>query len=105
MFMCGETLGGRIDKVIGADPAAMSAAERHAAIGTALDAETQLAAGFAGLLGTWDAEGDWADDGSLSASARLARDHRVSERCARQVFRARRLREMPVRRRRRCRRA
>jgi hypothetical protein len=58
--------------------------------------ESRLAAAKATLVAAWDAQRQWADNGSKAAVARLMLDASVSARTAkRELFRARRLRTMP----------
>ncbi len=86
-----EVLSVDLDEEIGDDDARLSAevAALHRQC-------SRLAAMNARLIARWDARRVWADDGSRSASARLAHEAGLSTSTARvEVGRARRLRSMP----------
>src|SRR5438552_13486528 len=77
---------------------ALSDDELHdAVIGLRKLCTSSLAAAEARLLSEWDARRSWAEDGSRSAAARLARDTGSDPRsCRRDLWRARCLRTMPL---------
>lgn len=67
-----------IDVLITVDPTGLSDQELHGSILGCLRAQARIAAVQAGFVREWDVRGVWADDGSRSPSARLARDGGLS---------------------------
>ena len=91
---CG--LGLAIDRLAAVDPSSLSATELHDLVIELVREESRFAAAKAALVAAWDAQRQWADNGSKAAAARLMLDASVSARTARrELFRARRLRTMP----------
>ncbi len=89
-------LGRAIDEVAAIDPSTLSATELQDLVIELIREESRFAAARAALVAAWDAQRQWADNGSKAAVARLMLDARVSARTAkRELFRARRLRTMP----------
>src|SRR6478736_6045763 len=79
-----------------AEPALLADGELHDLVIAAERAESQFAAVRARLLAEWDSRRTWADNGSKSATMRLARECRCSTATAgRELQRARKLRSMP----------
>jgi 5-methylcytosine-specific restriction endonuclease McrA len=84
-----------IDALLEVDPLGMPDAELHELVVGMQKAESHFAAARARLLAHWDARRTWANDGSKSAAARLARDCSLSKRTTRtELKRARNLRAM-----------
>jgi Domain of unknown function (DUF222) len=89
-------LGVAIDKLAAIDPSSLTATELHDLVMHVTREESRLAAAKARLVGAWDAQKHWADNGSKAATARLMLEAFVSSDTARRdLFRARRLRTMP----------
>jgi hypothetical protein len=89
-------LGLAIDRLAAIDPSSLSASDLHDLVMHVTREESRLAAAKARLVATWDAQKQWADNGSKAATARLMLDAFVSADTARRdLFRARRLRTMP----------
>jgi hypothetical protein len=92
-----DQLGACVNGVVGLDPDSLSDAELHAHVVDALRQLDRLSVAVARLVQRWDSRQVWADDGSKSPAARLARECGASPRtagCA--VRRARSLTSMPV---------
>src|SRR6478735_1823195 len=76
---------------------ALSDAEVHAVVVELGELSTRLEAQWCRAIARWDARMVWADNGSRSAGARLARETgRRPGSCGRLVSRARKLATMPV---------
>src|SRR5262245_13116429 len=89
-------LGQAIDGLAAIDPSTLSATELHDLVIELIREESRFSAARAALVAAWDAQRQWADNGSKAAAARLMLDASVSARTAkRELFRARRLRTMP----------
>ena len=79
------------------DPAGLTEVELHELVVAMERTESRFAGVRARLLAVWDSRRGWADDGSKSAAARLARECRLSMVSARrELKRARKLRSMPA---------
>jgi Domain of unknown function (DUF222) len=91
-----EALVRAIDELAAIDPRSLSPDAAHDFVTGLMHAKSMLAVVRAEALGVWDTQRTWADDGSKTASARLARECDVSASTARrELCRARKLRSMP----------
>src|SRR5438067_1090826 len=92
-----EVLASGIDALLALDPVALGDAELHTTVLSLQAERSRLAAAETALVGAWDARRIWADDGSKSAAARLAREAGGSKATARVCLkRARKLARMPA---------
>jgi len=86
-----------IDELVTVDPTSMSDAELHRHTVTLHRLESRLAVVRAEATAAWDARRMWAEDGSKSPAARLARECGLDPATAKaELCRARKLRSMPV---------
>ncbi len=91
-----ERLAEEIDRLLEVDAQALSAGELHDLVVEVHRQASRLAAASTQLVGAWDARRIWADNGSKSAPARLARECKVAGSTAScEVRRSRKLRSMP----------
>ncbi|MBI2709368.1 MAG: DUF222 domain-containing protein [Actinobacteria bacterium] len=92
-----QALGEALDALLRLDPGSLPDVELHGSVVSLAEARARLEAAEARLLGEWDARKVWAQDGSRSPGARLARETGSSSTDAnRRCRRARRLRTMPA---------
>src|SRR5258706_12971124 len=92
-----EVLASGIDALLGLGPVALADAELHDTVVSLQAERSRLAAAETALVGAWDTRRIWADDGSKSAAARLAREAGGAEATARVCLkRARKLVMMPA---------
>src|SRR6476620_11472574 len=86
-----------LDALAAVDVAALSDDELHAVVVELGELSTRLEAQWCRAIACWDARMVWADNGSRSAGARLARETgRRPGSCGRLVTRARKLATMPL---------
>jgi hypothetical protein len=91
-----QQLGSTVDAMVEADPADLVEAEVADVLIDLMHQTTRLEAVTVGVAGRVDASGVWANDGSRSCAAWLARAaQREKAECAAIVQRARALRRMP----------
>jgi hypothetical protein len=92
-----QALAGAIDAIAAVDPVQLADQDLHDQVMALQHEMSRLAVLRARLLAAWDARRLWADDGSKSAAARLAREGDASPMTARvELRRARKLRTMPA---------
>jgi hypothetical protein len=85
-----------LDALAATDPAGLPDTALHDLVTALQRDESRFAAVRARAIAAWDARRLWVDDGSKSASARLARECGLAPMSARrEVKRARKLRTMP----------
>src|SRR5689334_3709881 len=90
-------LAGELDRLAAVEVDSLSASELHDLVVGLQSRSSRLDAVKARLTAAWDARRTWADNGSRSAAARLARDAPLARAEADvQVRRARKLRAMPA---------
>lgn len=92
-----EALTKAVDELLAVDVQALTDSEVHALAVGITRLSSRLAAAGAKAIDSWDARRTWAEDGSKSAGARLARDCGLDPETGKaEVRRARKLRTMPV---------
>jgi Domain of unknown function (DUF222) len=91
-----EALDSALDSLVEVDPVTMSDGELHRALMELMRQQSRLAAVTLKLASSWDTRGTWAENGSKSAAARLAREAKVRRATAAQMLkRAKALASMP----------
>lgn len=86
MTVVGERLSGELDALAGADLADLDDAALDAEVVSLVRARQRLDAELARRAAAWHTRAVWADDGSRSSSAHLARDGAMSKRSARTII-------------------